>query len=72
MSSFLFQTLLPRGHKPNPLRERNRKVNDLISSILKGNSRAQLINVDPGFVNSSEENEISHRDMTDYFQVRSH
>lgn len=62
-------TLLPRGHKPNPLRERNRKVNDLISSILKGNSRAQLINVDPGFVNSSEENEISHRDMTDYFQL---
>ena len=30
-------SLLPRGHKPNPPRERNAKVNQLISDVLKGN-----------------------------------
>ena len=39
-------SLLPRGLRPNPLRDRNAKVNELISNYLKGNSRAQLVNLD--------------------------
>ena len=38
-------TLLPRGQSPNPLRERNSKVNELVAEQLKGNSRAQLVNI---------------------------
>ena len=32
-------TLLPRGHFPNKLRERNAAVNALVAEQLKGNSR---------------------------------
>jgi len=45
----LFQvvcTLLPRGHGPNKVRERNAAVNASIGETLKGNSRAQLVNID--------------------------
>ncbi len=60
-------TLLPRGHTPNPLRERNAAVNDLIKEQLKGNSRAQLVNIDSGFVNA--DGTISHHDMYDYLHL---
>jgi len=43
-------TLLPRGQLPNPLRERNAKVNLLLGELAKGNSRLQLVNIDTGFV----------------------
>jgi hypothetical protein len=46
---FCFQivcTLLPRGHNPNKLRERNAAVNASIADTLRGNSRAQLVNID--------------------------
>jgi hypothetical protein len=39
-------TLLPRGHNPNKLRERNAAVNASIADTLRGNSRAQLVNID--------------------------
>ena len=32
-------TLLPRGHFPNKLRDRNAAVNGLVADQLKGNSR---------------------------------
>ena len=38
-------TLLPRGQFPNPLRIRNAQVNNLVAENLKGNSRAQLVNI---------------------------
>merc|ERR1711894_461345 len=48
----ILTSLLPRGHQPNPLRERNGRINDLLADFLKGNSRAQLVYLDPepGFV----------------------
>lgn len=60
-------SLLPRGHEPNPLRERNAKINELIGEYLKGNSRAQLINIDPGFVQA--DGTISHHDMLDFLHL---
>eukprot|EP00095_Tigriopus_kingsejongensis_P006905 maker-scaffold126_size328755-snap-gene-1.17 protein:Tk06905 transcript:maker-scaffold126_size328755-snap-gene-1.17-mRNA-1 annotation:"platelet-activating factor acetylhydrolase ib subunit gamma" len=60
-------SLLPRGHSPNPLRERNAKVNSLIADYLRGNGRAQLINIDPGFIQA--DGTISHHDMLDFLHL---
>jgi len=60
-------TLLPRGQLPNPLRERNAKVNLLLGELAKGNSRLQLVNIDTGFVQVDQS--ISHHDMWDYLEL---
>jgi len=60
-------TLLPRGHLPNPLRERNVKVNSLLVELTKGNSRLQLVNIDTGFVQLDQS--ILHHDMWDYLEL---
>jgi len=60
-------TLLPRGQHPNPLRERNTKVNSLLGELAKGNSRLQLVNIDTGFVQVDQS--ISHHDMWDYLEL---
>ena len=42
-------TLLPRGQNPNPLRDLNSQINNLMAEYLKaGNSshQAQLVNID--------------------------
>ena len=63
-----FQTLPPRGPKPNPVRTRNEEVNRLVGEQLKGNSRAQLIDIDQGgFV--QPDGSISHHDMYDYLHL---
>ena len=63
-------SLLPRGHRPNPLRERNARVNQIVADMLKGNSRAQLVNLDAGtgFV-SQVDGSISHHDLYDYLHL---
>jgi len=61
-------TLLPRGQFPNPLRIRNAQVNNLVAENLKGNSRAQLVNIDAcNFVQADDT--ISHHDMHDYLHL---
>jgi len=60
-------TLLPRGYSPNSLRDRNSQVNTLVSDQLKGNSRAQLVNIDANFVQA--DGTISHHDMHDYLHL---
>jgi len=60
-------TLLPRGQQPNALRDRNAAVNALVAEQLKGNSRAQLVNIDANFVQPDET--ISHHDMHDYLNL---
>ena len=35
---------------PNPLRERNSRVNCLLEELARGNSRLQLVDIDTGFV----------------------
>jgi len=59
--------LLPRGHKPNPLRERNAKVNGLVSTHLKGLEKAQFVDIDPGFVQA--DGTINHHDLYDYLHL---
>ncbi|XP_013875943.1 platelet-activating factor acetylhydrolase IB subunit gamma [Austrofundulus limnaeus] len=62
--------LLPRGKMPNPLRERNAKVNKLVQDALSSVPHGSFLNVDPGFVLS--DGSISHQDMYDYLHLTSH
>ncbi|CAH2318855.1 platelet-activating factor acetylhydrolase IB subunit gamma [Pelobates cultripes] len=62
--------LLPRGKNPNPLRERNMRVNELLAKTLPSKPNAILLNVDPGFVHS--DGTISHHDMYDYLHLTRH
>uniref|UniRef100_V9LAH1 1-alkyl-2-acetylglycerophosphocholine esterase n=1 Tax=Callorhinchus milii TaxID=7868 RepID=V9LAH1_CALMI len=62
--------LLPRGKDPNPLREKNSKVNELVRGELEaegGGGKASYLDVDPGFVHS--DGTISHNDMYDYLHL---
>lgn len=61
------QGLLPRGQHPNPLREKNRRVNELVREALAGHPRAHFLDADPGFVHS--DGTISHHDMYDYLHL---
>ncbi len=61
------QSLLPRGQYPSPLRDRNAEVNGLVREQLKGNARAELLDLDPGFV--QPDGTISHHDMYDYLHL---
>ncbi|XP_030398983.1 platelet-activating factor acetylhydrolase IB subunit gamma [Gopherus evgoodei] len=62
--------LLPRGQGPNPLRERNRRVNELLQARLPRLPNACFLDADPGFVHS--DGAISHHDMYDYLHLTRH
>ncbi|KAG8143468.1 hypothetical protein E2320_000694 [Naja naja] len=59
--------LLPRGKNPNALREKNRRVNELLESKMPLLPNSSFLNVDPGFVHS--DGTISHHDMYDYLHL---
>ncbi|XP_069803199.1 platelet-activating factor acetylhydrolase IB subunit alpha2 isoform X2 [Dendropsophus ebraccatus] len=59
--------LLPRGEKPNPLREKNTRVNQLLRSWLPRLPGVQLLDVDFGFVHS--DGAISRHDMFDFLHL---
>ncbi|CAD7683096.1 unnamed protein product [Nyctereutes procyonoides] len=42
--------LLPRSQHPNPLHEKNLRVNKLVQAALAGHPRAHFLDADPGFV----------------------
>ncbi|XP_051895988.1 platelet-activating factor acetylhydrolase IB subunit alpha2-like [Pristis pectinata] len=60
-------SLLPRGEKPNPLREKNAQVNLLLKRSLVKFPKMQFLNVDADFVHS--DGTISHHDMFDYLHL---
>jgi len=55
---------------PNPLRERNAKVNKLVQDAVSSLPHSSFLNVDPGFVLS--DGSISHQDMYDYLHLTPH
>ncbi|XP_048837044.1 platelet-activating factor acetylhydrolase IB subunit beta [Brienomyrus brachyistius] len=59
--------LLPRGERPNPLREKNASVNGILRSSLARLSAAQFLDVGAGFVHS--DGTISTRDMFDFLHL---
>ncbi|XP_015264888.1 PREDICTED: platelet-activating factor acetylhydrolase IB subunit gamma isoform X2 [Gekko japonicus] len=62
--------LLPRGKNPNPLRERNQRVNELLGAKVPLLPNATFLDADPGFVHS--DGTISHHDMYDYLHLSRH
>lgn len=62
-------TLLPRGEKPNRLREKNSEINALIKETLRSIEMCQVINVDQDLVLG--DGTIDHRDMFDYLHLTS-
>lgn len=63
----LVLSILPRGKMPNPVRDRNAKVNKLVEETVSSLPHASFLNVDPGFVHSN--GSISHQDMYDYLHL---
>lgn len=61
------QELLPRGQQPNPLRERNSSVNELVRRKLQGKPRVQSVSCEKGLVGA--DGTISHHDMPDYLHL---
>jgi len=60
-------SLLPRGDKPNSIRDRNDQVNKILTKSLSEKFKTQLVNIDPGFVQPN--GSISHHDMWDYLHL---
>ncbi|GAB0088998.1 Platelet-activating factor acetylhydrolase IB subunit beta homolog [Sergentomyia squamirostris] len=60
-------TLLPRGHQPNKLREKNSQVNATVASKCSGMKRVQIVSIEKGLVQS--DGTISHHDMYDYLNL---
>uniref|UniRef100_A0A1Q3F0T0 Putative attractin and platelet-activating factor acetylhydrolase n=1 Tax=Culex tarsalis TaxID=7177 RepID=A0A1Q3F0T0_CULTA len=60
-------TLLPRGHQPNPLRDKNAAVNGLLKERCAGMDKVQIVSVDGGLIQS--DGTISHHDMFDYLNL---
>lgn len=60
-------TLLPRGSKPNVLREKNEAVNKIIQEKCVGMPKVQVIDISNGLLQADKT--ISHHDMYDYLNL---
>lgn len=60
-------TLLPRGSKPNVLREKNEQVNKIIQEKCIGLPKVQIIDISRGLL--QVDGTISHHDMYDYLNL---
>lgn len=61
--------LLPRGERPNPLREKNKAVNNFLRSWLPRLGQAQVLDVSGEFVDS--DGSISQQRMFDFLHLTS-
>lgn len=60
-------TLLPRGHLPNKLREKNEKINDTLKEKVNAMYKIQVVDIDKGLV--QVDGSISHHDLHDYLNL---
>lgn len=60
----MIPTLLPRGHQPNPLREKNSNANEILKEKLVGFPKVQIVDISKGLVQM--DGTISHHDLHDY------
>jgi len=58
---------LPRGEKPNPLRERNARANSVLQERLQAVERSQLLADYNDMV--TPDGVLSHQDMADYLHL---
>lgn len=66
-SFIIVPTILPRGHQPNPLREKIEKVNEVTKEKLQGRSKVQIVDISKGLVQL--DGSISHHDLHDYLNL---
>lgn len=66
-SKIIVLGLLPRGEFPNPLREKNAAVNNLLRATLPQLGPVQLLDVGGSFVHS--DGTVSSRDMFDFLHL---
>ncbi|EHB12874.1 Platelet-activating factor acetylhydrolase IB subunit beta [Heterocephalus glaber] len=59
--------LLPRGEKPNPLWQKNAKVNQFLKVFLLKVANVQLLHTDGGFMRS--DGALSWHDMFDFLNL---
>lgn len=64
LPNYYFQTLLPRGQNPNPLRIRIEQVNEILKTKISILPKVEVVSIDKGFV--QPDGTISHHDMHDY------
>ncbi|XP_042874101.1 platelet-activating factor acetylhydrolase IB subunit alpha2-like [Penaeus japonicus] len=66
-SYIIVLTLLPRGEKPNRLREKNGQINELMKEAVRDIDLCQVVNIDRDLV--MPDGSIDHRDMYDYLHL---
>lgn len=60
-------SLLPRGQQPNPLREKNEKINELIKEKFLALNKVQIVDISKGLVQA--DGTVSHHDLHDYLNL---
>lgn len=61
------QSLLPRGHLPNPLRDRNEAINIILKEKALAMNKVEVLSIGQGLV--QPDGTISHHDMYDYLHL---
>ena len=65
---FFLQGIPPRGENPNPLREKVKKINSIVSDQLSCIPNATFLAIEPSlFIDKNDK--ISHTDMHDYLHL---
>ena len=65
--STLVLGLLPRGERPNELREKMYRINHALKDVVGALPRAYYLDADPGFVRG--DGSIAHEDMNDFLHM---
>jgi platelet-activating factor acetylhydrolase IB subunit beta/gamma len=66
-SFIVIPTLLPRGHQPNELREKNEKINEILKEKFLSLNKVQIVDISKGLVQI--DGTISHHDLHDYLNL---
>lgn len=66
-SFIVVSTLIPRGHQPNSLREKNERINEIVKEKLLGMIKVQIVDISKGLVQA--DGTISHHDLHDYLNL---
>ncbi|XP_014667754.1 PREDICTED: platelet-activating factor acetylhydrolase IB subunit gamma-like [Priapulus caudatus] len=68
-AAIIILTIPPRGHKPNPVREKNAQINSLLHGVVPNFPKAQLFDIDKAARFVQSDGTINHHDMYDYLHL---
>lgn len=63
----ILPSLLPRGHLPNQLRDKMKRINELVAERCVSQARVQTVVTDKGVL--QPDGSLSHLDMFDYLNL---